>query len=49
MCCSDRLDTFGKWIGIATLRSLGIGAVPEELQAEPVNRKGFFVSIASQN
>lgn len=41
-CCSDRLDTFGKWIGVATLRSLEKGGVPEELQAEPVNRKGFL-------
>jgi hypothetical protein len=37
-CCSDRLDSFGKWIGVATLRSLEIGGVPEELQAEPVNQ-----------
>ncbi|KAI0262196.1 ARM repeat-containing protein [Gloeopeniophorella convolvens] len=36
-CCSDRLDTFGKWIGIAALRSLEVSAVPEELQVEPVN------------
>ena len=41
-CCSDRLDTFGKWIGVATLRSLEIGGVPEEMQAEPVNRKSFL-------
>jgi hypothetical protein len=38
-CCSDRLDTFGKWIGIATLRSLDVSDVPEDLQAEPVNRE----------
>ncbi|KAI9508386.1 ARM repeat-containing protein [Russula earlei] len=37
-CCSDRLITSGKWIGIATLRSLEIGSIPEELQAEPVNQ-----------
>ncbi|KAK2463021.1 hypothetical protein APHAL10511_004676 [Amanita phalloides] len=36
-CCSDRLGTFRKWIGIATLRSLSIKAVPEEFQAEPLN------------
>ncbi|KAN0130768.1 ARM repeat-containing protein [Lactarius tabidus] len=36
-CCSSRLEAFGKWVGIATLRSLELGAVPEELQAEPVN------------
>lgn len=47
-CCSDRLDTFGKWIGIATLRSLEMGDVPEELQAEPVNRKVLFTFVTSQ-
>lgn len=41
-CCSDRLGTFGKWIGVAMLRSLEINCVPEELQAEPVNRKVFL-------
>lgn len=47
-CCSDRLDSFGKWIGVAVLRSLEICGVPEELQAEPVNRKAFFAFITSQ-
>ncbi|KAI0060576.1 ARM repeat-containing protein [Artomyces pyxidatus] len=37
-CCSDRLDTFGKWIGIATLRSLEVASVPEELQSESINQ-----------
>ncbi|KAH9007605.1 ARM repeat-containing protein [Lactarius deliciosus] len=37
-CCSSRLEAFGKWVGIATLRSLELGVVPEELQAEPVNQ-----------
>lgn len=36
-CCSDRLDTFRRWLGIATLRSLGIDAVPEDLEAEPLH------------
>ena len=36
---SERLDTLRKWVGIATLRSLNISAVPEELQAEPINCK----------
>ncbi|KAH7929550.1 ARM repeat-containing protein [Leucogyrophana mollusca] len=36
-CCSDRLDTFRKWVGVATLRSLEVGSVPEELQAERLN------------
>ena len=44
-CCSSRLEAFGKWVGIATLRSLELDAVPEELRAEPVNRTQFFVSI----
>ncbi|KDR69874.1 hypothetical protein GALMADRAFT_913484 [Galerina marginata CBS 339.88] len=34
---SDRLDTISRWIGIATLRCLKIGTVPEELQAEPLH------------
>lgn len=42
-CCSSRLEAFGKWVGIATLRSLELGAIPEELQAEPVNRTEFFI------
>ncbi|KAF9479098.1 ARM repeat-containing protein [Pholiota conissans] len=33
---SERLDSFRQWIGIATLRYLKIGSVPEELQAEPL-------------
>ncbi|TFY83754.1 hypothetical protein EWM64_g252 [Hericium alpestre] len=36
--CSDRLDTFGRWIGIATLRSLEVASVPEEFQVEPINQ-----------
>ncbi|KAG2115671.1 armadillo-type protein [Suillus cothurnatus] len=36
-CCSARLDTFQKWVGVATLRSLGIASVPEELQAEQLS------------
>ncbi|KAF8883249.1 armadillo-type protein [Infundibulicybe gibba] len=35
--CSDRLDTFRRWVGIATLRSLKIDSVPQEFQAEPLN------------
>ncbi|KAG2093711.1 uncharacterized protein F5147DRAFT_779226 [Suillus discolor] len=33
-CCSARLDSFHKWVGVATLRGLRITSVPEELQAE---------------
>ncbi|KAF9561868.1 ARM repeat-containing protein [Agrocybe pediades] len=34
---SDRLDTMRRWVGIASLRCLKIGSVPEELQAEPLH------------
>lgn len=44
-CCSSRLEAFGTWIGVATLRSLELGAIPEELQVEPVNRKQFFMFV----
>ncbi|EEB98078.1 hypothetical protein MPER_02478 [Moniliophthora perniciosa FA553] len=37
-CCSERLDTFRKWIGIATLRCLRPNVVPEELKAEPLSQ-----------
>ncbi|KAJ7115902.1 ARM repeat-containing protein [Mycena epipterygia] len=36
-CSSERLDSFRTWVGIATLRSLKIDTVPEELRAEPLN------------
>ncbi|KAJ7623265.1 armadillo-type protein [Roridomyces roridus] len=36
-CSSERLDTFRVWVGIATLRSLKIDMIPEELSAEPLN------------
>ncbi|TFK68469.1 ARM repeat-containing protein, partial [Pluteus cervinus] len=36
-CCSERLDTFRRWIGVASLRSLNVASVPEELHAEPIN------------
>ncbi|KAJ7449659.1 armadillo-type protein [Mycena latifolia] len=36
-CSSERLDTFRAWVGIATLRSLKVDTVPEELRAEPLN------------
>ncbi|KAH9944598.1 armadillo-type protein [Amylocystis lapponica] len=35
--CSDRLDTFRTWVGVATLRSLGMSGIPERFQAEPLN------------
>ncbi|KAJ7672704.1 armadillo-type protein [Mycena rosella] len=36
-CSSERLDTFRTWVGIATLRSLKVNTVPEELGTEPLN------------
>jgi hypothetical protein len=36
-CCSERLDSLRKWIGLATLRMVHAGAVPEEFQAEPMS------------
>jgi len=42
-CCSGRLDTFRKWIGVATLRSLNIDVVPRELQVEPLN--GLIIRV----
>ncbi|KIK62847.1 hypothetical protein GYMLUDRAFT_242480 [Collybiopsis luxurians FD-317 M1] len=37
-CASERLDTFRKWIGIATLRCLRESVVPEEMKAEPLSQ-----------
>ncbi|KAI0688462.1 ARM repeat-containing protein [Cytidiella melzeri] len=36
-CCAARLESFNKWIGVATLRSLELSGVPEEMRAEPIN------------
>ncbi|TFK50812.1 ARM repeat-containing protein [Heliocybe sulcata] len=36
-CCSERLDMFRPLIGAATLRSLQLNGIPEEMQAEPLN------------
>ncbi|KAG9085998.1 translational activator of GCN4, partial [Ceratobasidium sp. UAMH 11750] len=35
--CSDRLDSFKKWIGVATLRVFDVPDVPEELRLEPLD------------
>ncbi|KAG7093730.1 hypothetical protein E1B28_007382 [Marasmius oreades] len=37
-CCSERLDTFRKWIGISVLRCLRPNVIPEELRAEPLSQ-----------
>ncbi|KAH7334649.1 translational activator GCN1 [Rhizoctonia solani] len=34
--CSDRLDAFKRWIGVATLRVFDVPDVPEELKLEPL-------------
>jgi hypothetical protein len=36
-CSSERLDSFRIWVGVATLRSMKVDAIPEELEAEPLN------------
>ncbi|EPQ55338.1 ARM repeat-containing protein [Gloeophyllum trabeum ATCC 11539] len=36
-CCSERLDLFRPLIGAATLRSLQVSGIPEEMRAEPLN------------
>ncbi|KAG8757390.1 translational activator of GCN4, partial [Ceratobasidium sp. 423] len=34
--CSDRLDVFKRWIGVATLRVFDVPDVPEEIKLEPL-------------
>ena len=36
-CCSDRLDTYRKWVGVATLRSYEMDGIPEDFTIEPLN------------
>ncbi|KAI6117782.1 armadillo-type protein [Pisolithus croceorrhizus] len=36
-CCSERLDTTRRWVGIAILRALQSPCVPQELLAEPLH------------
>ncbi|KAI0757516.1 ARM repeat-containing protein [Daedaleopsis nitida] len=36
-CCSDRLDTYRKWVGVATLRSCEMNGIPEDFTIEPLN------------
>ncbi|KAJ7252741.1 armadillo-type protein [Mycena haematopus] len=36
-CSSERLDNFRTWVGIATLRSLNVATIPDELTAEPLH------------
>lgn len=46
-CCSERLGTIRKWIGVAILRALELPCVPEEMQAEPLHCKSLpFVIYA---
>ncbi|KAI0764358.1 ARM repeat-containing protein [Trametes elegans] len=36
-CCSERLDTYRKWVGVATLRSFDMDGIPEDFTFEPLN------------
>ncbi|RPD57344.1 ARM repeat-containing protein [Lentinus tigrinus ALCF2SS1-7] len=36
-CCSERLDTYRKWVGVATLRSFEMAGIPEDFTIEPLN------------
>ncbi|RDX47550.1 ARM repeat-containing protein [Lentinus brumalis] len=36
-CCSERLDTYRKWVGVATLRSFEMTGIPEDFTIEPLN------------
>jgi hypothetical protein len=35
--CSDRLDIFKQWIGVATLRVFDVTDIPEDLKLEPLD------------
>ncbi|KAI5991791.1 armadillo-type protein [Pisolithus marmoratus] len=36
-CCSERLDTTRKWVGVAIFRALQFPCIPEQLLAEPLH------------
>ncbi|KAI8978208.1 ARM repeat-containing protein [Trametes punicea] len=36
-CCSERLDSYRKWVGVATLRSFEMSGVPEDFTLEPLS------------
>ncbi|KAI9068620.1 ARM repeat-containing protein [Trametes sanguinea] len=36
-CCSERLDTYRKWVGVATLRSFEMSGIPEDFTLEPLS------------
>ncbi|KAI0644913.1 ARM repeat-containing protein [Trametes meyenii] len=36
-CCSERLDTYRKWVGVATLRSFDVTGIPDDFTLEPLN------------
>jgi hypothetical protein len=46
-CCSERLESLRRWVGVAVLRALEVGCVPEAQAAEELNctsslvRSGF--------
>ena len=47
-CCSDRLDSYRKWVGVATLRSFEMEGIPEDFTIEPLNCKWLIVVIGSR-
>ncbi|KAI0657693.1 ARM repeat-containing protein [Cubamyces menziesii] len=36
-CCSERLDSYRKWVGVATLRSFDMAGIPDDFTLEPLN------------
>ena len=44
-CCSDRLDSYRKWVGVATLRSFEMEGIPEDFTIEPLNCRRLIVVI----
>lgn len=41
-CCSERLEGLRRWVGVAVLRALEVGCVPEEQAAEGLSCSSFF-------
>ncbi|KAI0628364.1 ARM repeat-containing protein [Trametes polyzona] len=36
-CCSERLESYRRWVGVATLRSFEMAGIPEDFTLEPLN------------
>ena len=41
-CCSERLEGLRRWVGVAVLRALEVGCVPEAQAAEGLDCASFF-------